>query len=107
MQFIVIARDGNDPGALERRMKVRPAHLEMSDRMVAAGQFLFGTALLNDAGQMCGSVMVFDFPGREQLDAWLREEPYVTGKVWEEIEVCECKVAPAFTKYIDRVKAAS
>jgi len=28
MQFLLVAFDGTDPGALDRRMKVRQAHLE-------------------------------------------------------------------------------
>jgi uncharacterized protein YciI len=36
---------------------------------------------------MVGSVMVVDFPTREELDAWLRTDPYVASGVWEQIEV--------------------
>ena len=34
----------------------------------------------------------------EQLDAWLAAEPYVTGKVWENIQIIPCKISPMFLK---------
>jgi hypothetical protein len=36
---------------------------------------------------MVGSVLVADFPTREELDAWLTRDPYVTDGVWKEVEV--------------------
>jgi uncharacterized protein YciI len=34
-----------------------------------------------------------DFPSREELDAWLDGDPYVTGGVWQEVEVAPFRVA--------------
>ncbi len=86
-QFVLIAYDGTDPDALSRRMAARPAHLENVRRLKAKGQFTEGGAILNEAGQMIGSVMIVAFPSRAALDAWLAGDPYVTGKVWERIQV--------------------
>ncbi len=96
MQFIVIARDGTDADALSRRMAVREAHTARIAEAKAAGNMLFGVAMLNDAGNMCGSVLVCDFASRAALDAWLAEEPYVTGKVWINVEILAGRVPPAF-----------
>ena len=98
MQFIFIAHDGTDEQALQRRLAVREAHLALSDSMAASGHQLYGVALLNDAGKMIGSVMVCEFASREELDAWLEREPYVTGDVWKQIEVMPCRVGPSFVK---------
>ncbi len=106
MQFMVIGRDGTDGEALGRRMSARAAHIALGDKMVAAGSLLFGVALLNTAGEMCGSVLLCEFPERSDLDAWLREEPYVTGKVWVEIEVKECRVGPSFQGVFEKIKVA-
>ena len=38
---------------------------------------------------MKGSVLVMEFETREELDAYLAEEPYILEKVWENVEV-EC-----------------
>ena len=96
MQFIVIAKDYKD--ALQRRLDIRSKHIELGDKMVLDGKALYGVALLNEEGQMNGSVYIVDFPSREELDVWLKTEPYVTGKVWEKIEVIPCRVGPSFTK---------
>ena len=87
MQFLLIAYDGKDKGALERRMKVREDHLEKVERLKKSGEFLFGGAILDDAGKMIGSMIVYDFPDRQSLDAKLKVEPYVTEGVWEKIEI--------------------
>lgn len=96
MQFIVTGHDGNDDRALERRMAARPAHIAMGDEAVKRGEQIFGAALLDDAGNMRGSVLVVDFPSRKELDAWLKIEPYVTGDVWRTIEVTPCRVGSSF-----------
>ena len=87
MQFVLIARDGNDADAVSRRSRVRPAHLEGIHPLVDQGHVPLGGAVLDEGGQMVGSVMVLDFATREDLDSWLSSDPYVTGGVWEEIEV--------------------
>ena len=96
MQFLVLAYDGKDEEALQRRNAVRPAHLALSEQMAASGQQSYAVALLNEAGNMMGSAIICDFPSREELDVWLAQEPYVTGNVWQQIEVIPCRVGPAF-----------
>ncbi len=96
MQFLVLAYDGKDEEALQRRNAVRQAHLALADHMATSGQQLYATALLNEAGNMMGSAIICDFPSREELDVWLAQEPYVTGNVWKQIEVIPCRVGPAF-----------
>ncbi len=86
-QFVVIAYDGTDEGALQRRLSVREAHLENVRKLKAAGAFIEGGAILNDNGQMTGSVVFVAFPSRKELDTWLAADPYVTGGVWQKIEV--------------------
>ncbi len=98
MQFLVLGYDGKDEGAVERRLAVREAHIANGDKMVAEGTALYGVAILNDEGKMAGSMYVCDFPSRDELDEWLKVEPYVTGKVWEKIEVFPCRVGPSFEK---------
>lgn len=83
MQFIITAHDG--AGMLEKRMEVRPRHLEnmaknMSHVICAGG-------LLDEAGKMKGSVLVMDFADRAGLDAYLAAEPYILEHVWEKVEV--------------------
>jgi len=95
MQFIVTGYDGTDDKALDRRLAVRDAHLEMAGKMNKAGRWLYAAAILDDAGKMVGSMIVCDFESRDAMDIeWLNNEPYVMGKVWERIEVTRAQVAP-------------
>ncbi|MCJ7449961.1 MAG: YciI family protein [Bacteroidales bacterium] len=93
MQFILIAYDGTEPGALDRRMRSRPEHLEKISNVKKAGEFLFGGAILSDAGQMIGSVILYDVPDRAALDELLKNEPYIYNKVWEKIEIRPFRLA--------------
>ena len=83
MQFIITAHDGEN--MLEKRMAVRPRHLEgmarLGEHIICAG------GLLDDEGKMKGSVLILDFEDRDALDDYLKNEPYVTERVWEKIEV--------------------
>jgi uncharacterized protein YciI len=94
MQFLVVAYDGTDAGALKRRLKVREAHLKSAQEMYDTGKWLYATAILNDAGKMIGSMIVCEFASRDELEQWLEEEPYVVGNVWQKIEVNRAQVAP-------------
>ncbi len=97
MQFIIMGYDGTDDGALERRMAARDEHLKICAKSVANGTQLIGAAMMNDKGKMNGSCMIMNFESRADLDAWLAVEPYVTGKVWDRVEVIECKVPDTFS----------
>jgi uncharacterized protein YciI len=93
MQFLVIARDGTDPEAPARRQAARGAHFDNLPAMLDAGQMLVGGAILDDAGRMIGSTALVDFPDRAALDRWLDREPYVTGGVWQDIEIVPFRLA--------------
>lgn len=94
MQFLVTALDYTDADALNRRMANREQHLAGVRKLIAAGHFLSGGAILDDAGKMIGSTLHVEFPERTDLDAQLRQDPYVAGKVWEKIEVRQVKLVP-------------
>ncbi|MBF0303877.1 MAG: hypothetical protein HQK73_12620 [Desulfamplus sp.] len=99
MQFIVIAYDGTDENALERRMAVREAHLKTASEMSSSGKWLYATAILNDEGNMCGSMIVCEFDSLDALKSeWLKNEPYMVGNVWKEVEIKQAKVAPFCAK---------
>lgn len=97
MQYMILAYDYTDATALDRRLAARAAHIELGDRMRAEGKLLFGVALLDDSGKMIGSNLIGEFDSREELDEWLLVEPYVTGKVWEKIDIRPCRVGPSFS----------
>ena len=93
LQYVVIAEDGNDADALNRRMQARPAHFEGARNLKAKDQFLIGGAMLDEQGTMRGSVMIVQFETEAALNEWLSQEPYINGKVWEKIQVRPFRVA--------------
>lgn len=94
MQFVVTAMDFTDAGALERRMSQREAHLRGIRELIAQGSFLSGGAILDDSGKMVGSTLHVEFPDRAALDAVLTNDPYVSGKVWDSIDIREVRLVP-------------
>ena len=93
MQYLLLAHDGTDAEAKERRMKFRNEHLEKISVLKKTGEFLFGGAMLNDDGKMIGSMIVYEYPDRQSLDDMLEEEPYVTGGVWKKIQIQPFRLA--------------
>jgi len=93
MQFLLIAYDGTDHGAQERRLKVRGEHLQRINILKEKGAFLFGGAILDGDGNMTGSMILYDFPDRQSLDNMLQNEPYITGGVWKKIEIKPFRLA--------------
>jgi uncharacterized protein len=96
MQFLVIAHDYKD--GLSRRLAARPEHLSLIEQLRRDGRCLYAARLLNEdgSGSSVGSVMVFDYASRQDLDEMLADEPYTAGKVWEKIEIAKCEVAASF-----------
>jgi uncharacterized protein len=92
-QYLVYAWDGTDEQAMERRMNARPAHFDNSRKIKATGNFVIGGAIMNNEGKMIGSAMVVQFETKEQLQQWVDTEPYITGKVWEKIDIRPFRVA--------------
>lgn len=99
MQFIVSAYDNNDEQAMDRRLMARDDHLKSVERRFRAGEHLYGAAMLDDDSKMIGSVMIVEYSSREELDQWLKVEPYVVGKVWQKIDIKPCRVATIFMKH--------
>ncbi len=104
MQFFVHALDGKDEDALNRRLAVREQHMLLAEKLYKEGTVLYGAALLDDDGQMIGSTMIVEFPSRAELDLWLKDEPYVTGNVWQSIDIQPCRVAPIFSHLVPQLR---
>lgn len=94
MQFIIIARDKIN--SLKKRLEVREKHIKLWDKMKKNGEAIFWVALLDKENQMNWSVYIVDFPSREELEKYLKIEPYVTNWVWDKIEIIPCKIWPSF-----------
>ena len=92
-QYLVTGYDYTDAGAFERRMNVRPHHLDGASELKKNDNFILGGAILDDKGKMIGSVMIMQFETGEQLEQWKQTEPYITQKIWESYDIKPFKVA--------------
>jgi uncharacterized protein YciI len=92
-QYVLTAYDYTDSEALQRRMDVRPHHLDKVRELKENGNYIAGGAILSAEGNMTGSVMMVQFESDEQMEAWKNNDPYVTRKVWEVIDVKPFKQA--------------
>lgn len=92
-QYVIIAQDGNDEQALERRQVARPVHLAGAKKLKDNNNFVLGGAMLDDDGNMRGSVMIVQFETAEDFQHWYDNEPYITGGEWKSIEIKPFKVA--------------
>ena len=93
MHFLITAYDGKDSEAKTRRGNVREQHLEGAKQLIKERKLLYGAAILDDEGYMIGSSLIVDFPSKEAIFIeWLDNEVYVTGNVWQEIDIKPCRV---------------
>ncbi len=92
MQFLVVGKEAQTWQQWRDGSPCAKQHLQLGDALEAAGNRWYGCVLLDDAGQMIGSMAVMDFPSKTELNEWLAIEPYVTGKVWQTIEITKCNV---------------
>ena len=91
-QFMIIADDYQDADALTRRMEVRDAHLQRMRVEKLRGIFIIGGAKLSN-GKMTGSMLLVEMDDEAAVQQWLKDDPYVTGKVWEHISITPFRIA--------------
>jgi len=92
-QYLIIANDGKDDEALDRRKEVRPLHLAGAKKLKEKNNFVIGGAMLDDDGNMRGSIMIVQFETQDDFQSWYDNEPYITQGVWRTIEVKPFRVA--------------
>lgn len=87
--FTLIAHDRKN--GLERRLAHRPAHLEHMARLDASGRIRYGGPLLNEKGEMSGSLIIIEADDLEAAQGTFSEDPYVIHGVFEEYDIIETK----------------
>jgi len=93
--FHVIGRDY--PGEPERRQAARTDHLALAEKLAGEGKLIHAGALLDEGGAMIGSVLLYNVESREALGQLLKDEPYITQNVFQDVQITEYKPAPFFT----------
>jgi len=73
------------PGSLELRMATREAHLAyMRDK---AAMMKLGGPMLNDNGEMAGSLLIVEAPDRAAAINLNAHDPYTLAGLWERVDV--------------------
>jgi uncharacterized protein len=95
MVFAIMAFDATTPGTLDRRKAVRAQHLALLEHLQSEGKFQYGGALLNEAGDMVGSMIIINVPTRQALQSeYLDQEPYIHHAVWDRITINGFSLSP-------------
>jgi len=92
-QYLIIANDGRDDEALDRRKEVRQLHLDGAKKLKEKNNFVIGGAMLDDDGNMRGSIMIVQFETQDDFQKWYDNEPYIIQGVWKTIEVKPFRIA--------------
>jgi uncharacterized protein YciI len=100
MLYAILGRDA--PGSLDRRLAVRPSHLERLNALLAEGRLVLAGPLpaidSPDPGPagFQGSLVVAEFPSLEDARAWATADPYVAAGVYAAVDIYPFrKVLPA------------
>lgn len=86
-EWLVIVPD--KPNSLQKRLAVRPLHLEKIQPLVEVGQVVFGGATLGEqpsiegTPDMKGSVMLFKADTEEEVRNLIKNDDYTKGDVWD------------------------
>lgn len=82
MLVALIARDKK--GALPVRQENRPAHVEYLKSGTVVQQ---AGPLLDDAGEMCGSLIILEVPDMAAAEDWVAGDPYGKAGLFESVEL--------------------
>ncbi len=80
MRFALMTKD--KPGALQTRMDNREAHLAY---IAETGVVEMAGPVLDDEGQMCGSLIVLEVDDMAAAQAWADNDPYAKAGLFSEV----------------------
>ena len=86
MLVALIAKDKD--GALQIRKDTRDDHLAYID---ATGVGAQAGPLLDDTGDMCGSLVILDVADMDAAQAWASADPYAKAGLFESVELIAWK----------------
>ncbi|KZY38261.1 hypothetical protein A3731_27410 [Roseovarius sp. HI0049] len=86
MLIALIARD--KPGALQIRTENREKHLAYIKETGVVSQ---AGPLLDDGGDMCGSLVILDVEDMAAAEGWAENDPYAKAGLFESVELIPWK----------------
>jgi len=91
MYYAIISEDV--PNSLEKRLSVRPAHVDRLKQLTEQGRLLIAgphpaidTEDPGEAG-FSGSLIVAEFDSLEDAQAWADDDPYIAAGVYQQVKV--------------------
>lgn len=81
MKFVIIGYDG--PEGEAKRKIYRPAHLANLEPLDKAGRVILAGPLTDKTG----SLLVLDFPTREEAEQFMQRDPYTLHGVFDRVEI--------------------
>jgi uncharacterized protein len=81
--FILMCVD--HPGGLSRRMAAREAHLAYAREHMS--MIKVAGPLLDEAGEMAGSMFIIEAPDKAPVEAFSAADPYRLADVFERVEI--------------------
>ena len=91
MHFVIHAMDRPDVGDL--RALIRERHLDY----LAGFDVVFGGPLLDDEGEMCGSLIVVDMPDRTAVAELAAGDPYSKAGLFSQVIIRGLRPVLGFT----------
>jgi len=86
MLFTITAIDR--PGALQLRLDNRKAHLSYVDE---TGVVEMAGPFLDDAGTMCGSLLILSVSNKTEAENWADNDPYAKAGLFKTVSIREWK----------------
>jgi uncharacterized protein YciI len=86
--FVLMCVD--HPGGLDRRLAAREAHLAYARENLSMVKL--AGPLLDEAGQMAGSMFIMDAPDQAAVEAFTAADPYSLAGVFERVEIRPWKI---------------
>ena len=87
--FVLTCTDHKD--SLEKRLAIRPQHVERLQQLDDAGRLIAAGAHPKDPNDpqagFLGSTIIVEFDSREALDAWILDEPFLKHGIYASIEI--------------------
>ena len=78
-------------GSLEKRLAIRPQHVERLQQLDDARRLIAAGAHPKDPNDpqagFLGSTIIVEFDSREALDAWILDEPFLKHGIYASIEI--------------------
>lgn len=80
--MLVALRAIDKAGALQTRLENRSAHV---DYLKSSGVVAMAGPLLDDAGEMCGSLIILDLPDMAAAESFADNDPYAKAGLFESV----------------------